>query len=1808
MSSKPIEDKIVSLKMDISDLRSKVGETVKIFSTLNGALTSTKTLDTRGSIKNLTDLQVASEKVNFGALARNVDNISSKFSIMGIAGFNAVNRIINSIFELSAGFSNMFVTGPIKQGFDEYETKIGSIQTILANTSKHGTTLDQVTASLDNLNDYADKTIYSFSDMTRSIGLFTNAGLGLDESTMMIKGFSNEAAASGVTSSAAAGAAYQLSQALSNGIVRAMDWNSLASAQMGNQNMKDGLISIAGAMGVLNEKSITAEEIQKDFKGSLESNWLTADVMSKYLQIMTGDMTDAEIAAIGLDEATVEMFKKQAAMAVDSATKVRTFTQLIGGIKEQLGSGWVETWELIFGNFNEATELWSGISDVIGAFIIQTSNARNIAIKTFKELEGIKNIFGTLKMVFDGIVVVLGHLWLSFRKVFNDSIVDTVANLAEGLYLLSAEVAHLMDHIGEMLAPIMILFFNILKAGLKIVGGVAEVLLRMFPRNFIAFLVNVSVALSDLIGVVHDFFKGIGDVLGWGKEVEAASGKILGWAETIRGWLEAILTGLSNFMRTGTDWLKKMAPIWTEYVVNMIIALKEFVAQVVEKLQPAMDVLSDAFGKAKDALSEFFGATSELVTAWWPLIVEALGIASKWFKNLYDDSKKYFVKAGEIIVEWLQVPLEIIADLATKAADAMKGFAERSNEKMTTLKETVTTTTEVMSGFFSVIGEKAAAAGNWLWEHFGAVWLLLKEVVLTVWDIFRELTFEDILKGGAIAGFILFGKKIAGIFNAIRDKIVGVAKPGSEQTDALKSVATSLKNFVESIKPASVLAIAASIGILVLSIKLLEGIDERDISKGLSAIIIGMSGMFFLMKSLTALDFSLGDALNIALMMAGLGSATLIMAGALKLLSTIDPGAMMSAVAAMVTMVIALTGAINSMASSPTGVATSAGFVLALAVAVRIMAGALDNLAEIDSIKLLTAVAALGSIIFAIAAFLENTKSAALGIGTGVALVVTAGAIMLIVAAIKQMSGIDAGELLKGLGVVIAVLAGFSGMAYVMKGTDLLRSGIGIAMIALAVGLLVAPLKALGEMDWKTLGVGMLAVAAGLMVLAQAAWMAGGMGGAGILLTAVALNLLIAPIAILGSMDLKTLAIGILALAAALGVIALIAWGLTAATVSVLAFGAGIALVGLGIGLVGGALLAFALGLSVLATVAVSSVAGILAVIGTFLYGLLQLVPLAIELVAAIFEALAAQFAAFLPELLELGARIVIAILTGIRNHIYEITTLVIEILVQFALALAENMDILVFAAAILMIQFIDTLANTIRTYGPVFGNAVMGLLESVIEIVVLALIDITRLFLSWIPGIGGAAENLGNTVTEKLREAFKVGDVADEKLREYNEKLSSGGSGARSGGGVIADETMAPIKGMDMGGEASKQSGEYADGILSSLIPAQANASLLGGTTMDTLSSFDMSAPSTEGMQQYTDAIMAGVDPAEAAALYLGTATTDALSGADATTPGNEVVEEFIAPISAGEQRAYDAANSVSTSAESGFGAPDFKSQSSLNMDEVIEGISSKTDEIKSKSTEAGEAGKEAIGAVSYTDPGKEAGAEYSGGMNSQSTNVRATGTSIGNSGRDGAGSVSFVGSGYNAGIGFANGITSTSNIVAVAGSNLGLLARASLQRSILEASPSRALMEDGMYFGMGFAIGITGQKDNVMKKAADLALGARDAVTSYAKSFSEKMLENMELNPVITPVMDLSNVTGTDLSGNVNVGNLRGTANMNVEGIRSPQQAQVTNSTVYEIHITANGDLPQSTIKQMAQSIQAEIKNQNDRMRISRGEAVLF
>lgn len=209
--STSIEDKVVSLKFDNVQFSKGVGESQKSLEQLN------KALQMKNGTKGLDDIESRASRFNLSALAEAPGAVAEKFSLLATTAAVALGNIASQAISTGAALLNSFTMQPIIDGFGEYETKMGSIQTILANTASKGTTLSQVTDALDTLNTYADKTIYNFAEMTHNIGLFTNAGLGVEESASMIKGFSNAAAASGTTSSAAANAAYQLSQALSAG-------------------------------------------------------------------------------------------------------------------------------------------------------------------------------------------------------------------------------------------------------------------------------------------------------------------------------------------------------------------------------------------------------------------------------------------------------------------------------------------------------------------------------------------------------------------------------------------------------------------------------------------------------------------------------------------------------------------------------------------------------------------------------------------------------------------------------------------------------------------------------------------------------------------------------------------------------------------------------------------------------------------------------------------------------------------------------------------------------------------------------------------------------------------------------------------------------------------------------------------------------------------------------------------------------------------------------------------------------------------------------------------------------------------------------------------------------------------------------------------------------------------------------------------------------------------------------------------------------------------------------------------------------
>ena len=339
--SKTIDERVVSMQFDNKHFESNVQTSLSTLEKLKQSLNLT------GASKGLEDVNAAAKKVDMNGLASGIETVRAKFSALEVMGVTALANITNSAVNAGKRIISALTIDPVKTGFSEYELKMNSVQTIMAST---GESLETVNQYLQELNTYADKTIYSFSDMTSNIGKFTNAGVKLEDAVMAIKGISNEAAVSGANANEASRAMYNFAQALSAGYVKLIDWKSIENANMATVEFKNQLIQSAVELGTVVKVGDKYRSTTKDLNGnvselfttttmfndSLSSQWMTTDVLVNTLKKYSDESTD-----IG---------KK----AAEAATQVKTATQLFDTLKESAQSGWAQTWEIIVGDFNEA--------------------------------------------------------------------------------------------------------------------------------------------------------------------------------------------------------------------------------------------------------------------------------------------------------------------------------------------------------------------------------------------------------------------------------------------------------------------------------------------------------------------------------------------------------------------------------------------------------------------------------------------------------------------------------------------------------------------------------------------------------------------------------------------------------------------------------------------------------------------------------------------------------------------------------------------------------------------------------------------------------------------------------------------------------------------------------------------------------------------------------------------------------------------------------------------------------------------------------------------------------------------------------------------------------------------------------------------------------------------------------------------------------------------------------------------------------------------------------------------------------------
>ena len=606
--SNVIDERILSMKFDNKQFESGVATSMNTLDKLK------QKLNLKGAAEGLQNVSSAAKNINFSGVSSGIETVQAKFSAMEVVAMTAISRITNSVITLGKRLASAVTIDPIKDGFREYETQMNAVQTILANTQKEGTNVKIVNAALDELNRYADKTIYNFTEMTRNIGTFTAAGVKLDASVSAIKGIANLAAVSGSTSQQASTAMYQLSQALASGTIRLMDWNSVVNAGMGGQVFQDALIRTSEHLKTGAKAAVSAKG---SFRESLQTGWLTAEVLTQTLdQFATAAETQEEYEAAvkkfvsqGYTQEEAKQMADMAKTANEAATKVKTFTQLIDTLKEALGSGWTETWRTIIGDFEEARTLWTSVSDVLNKMINDSSEARNKVVHEWADLGGRTKLIEGFSNIFKGLVSIVTPIKEAFRDIFPPTTAKQLLNLTEGFKSLTEKIK-ISDETADKLKRTFKGLFSVVDMIKKAFELVATTIGKVFSSgafgSVVDIILSITAAIGDMFTSLNEGFNTSGIASSLGKMVSDIAGVLKGAASHISSFgdvLSQVGQGISKVLTGIWDSITKVFG-WISDNVSMGDVLAGILGGGIIK---SVSSFTDLFDTITDTINSIFG-------------------------------------------------------------------------------------------------------------------------------------------------------------------------------------------------------------------------------------------------------------------------------------------------------------------------------------------------------------------------------------------------------------------------------------------------------------------------------------------------------------------------------------------------------------------------------------------------------------------------------------------------------------------------------------------------------------------------------------------------------------------------------------------------------------------------------------------------------------------------------------------------------------------------------------------------------------------------------------------------------------------------------------------------------------------------------------------------------------------------------------------------------------------------------------------------------------------------------------------------
>lgn len=1339
--STTVDQRVVEMRFDNKQFENNIQTSLSSIDKLK------KSLNMDGATKGLESVEKASGKINLSGLSNAVETVNAKFSALEVMAITALANITNSAVNAGRSIVSALTIDPIKTGFQEYETQINAVQTILANTSSKGTTLDQVNNALDELNHYADMTIYNFTEMTRNIGTFTAAGVDLDTSVSAIKGIANLAAVSGSNSQQASTAMYQLSQALAAGTVKLQDWNSVVNAGMGGQVFQDALKETARVHGIAIDDMIKDEG---SFRETLQKGWLTSDILTETLSKFTGDLNEEQLRTMGYSEEQIASIIKMGQTANDAATKVKTFSQLFDTLKEAAQSGWTQSWEIIVGDFEEAKELLTEMSDTFSAIINSSADARNSMLQGWKDLGGRTALIEAARNAFEGVLSIIKPVKEAFREIFPPMTAQQLYNITDALRNLTAH--------------------------LKLSNTNSENLKRTFKGLFAV----IDIVKQAFIAVA----KGVGSLLGGTGDLASS-----------------ILSVTARF----GDWLAKL-----DETIKKTDIFNVAIQTVIKYIKTGVAVATDLIDKAVDAVTRFANAIKQKYdTGGFAAIHSVLervhtrmsevGEAADGMRSGVEIAIGAMGKALENskFLQALQTLWDGVKTIGTGIAKAMKTLASGFVEDISDVN--FSSVFDVLSGI-SLAGI-AVGINKFLKGITDAVSDVTKltDQIKGILDSVRGCfeAYQTQLKAGTL---IKIASAIAILTGAIVVlSLIDSAKLASSITaltvlfaELMTSMAifTKISGDLKNAGKTATIMLGLSVSVLILAsaLKKIASLSWNEIAKGLTGITVISGVLAGVAKVISKDEKTIAKgAFNLIF----LATAVKILASACKDISQLSWSELAKGLTGVGVLMAEIALFLNTAKFSGKAVSTATG-ILVLSAAIKVLASACKDFGSMQWSEIGKGLTSIGILLTEIAAFTNLTGNAKHVVSTGVALIAIAGAMKIMASAVQDFGSMQWDEIGRGLTVMAGALAEIT-LAVNLMPKNMVSTGVGLIAVASALTILSNVLSSMGNFTWEEIAKGLVTMGGALAELSIALNLMNGTlaGSAALLIASASLAVLAPVLSILGAMSWEAIAKGLVSLAGAFAIIGVAGAVLSPIIPSILALAGAFTLIGVGVAATGAGLLAAGLGLQALAigltAIAAAGTAGataLVAALAVIITGVADLIPAVLVKLAEGIAQFCVALAGAAPQILESLVVIITACLAAISNVVPQLVEVLVTLLVTTLQTLAEHTPEIVQAVFDILIACLQGIANNIGMVVQTAIDIVLNFIDGIAQKLPDVIQSGVNLLLSFIEGIISAIDNNSERLANDIRNLFKAliraavlvltGGVVD--IKEVGSKIMNSG------------------------------------------------------------------------------------------------------------------------------------------------------------------------------------------------------------------------------------------------------------------------------------------------------------------------------------------------------------------------------------------------------------------------------------------------